>query len=147
MPRIAELTPKMYVAIELLENAIDAYFRAAYFAAIQLAGGAEEIFGKYIARVSPSDNAFASLKNFAVELAGPSNEKERLVLGKAIGDRMTYARNRTKHINQTGDDDILFDPDLEAKDLLDRAVTDYYHLMNYFSLPESDLLRRFNSLK
>ena len=147
MPRITELTPKMRVAIELLENAIDAYFRAAYFAAIQLAGGAEEIFGKYIGRVSSADNAFASLKNFAVELAGPSDENERAALGKAIRDRMTYARNRTKHINETGDDDILFNPNFEAKDLLDRAVSDYYHLMNYFSLPESDLLRRFNSLK
>lgn len=136
----------MHVAIELLDNAIDAYFHAAYFAAIHLAGGAEEILGRYVIRSGAGQNAFKSLKNFAVELAAPVDESEKAALDKAISDRMTNARNRTKHINEKGDDDILFDPQLEAKDLLDRAVTDYYHLMNYFSLPESESLRRFNKL-
>jgi len=60
---------------------------------------------------------------------------------------MTYARNRTKHINQAGDDDVKFDPQCEAKDLLSRAVTDYYHLMNYVSFEESTVLCRFKDLQ
>ena len=56
---------------------------------------------------------------------------------------MTYARNRIKHIDPVGDDDVKFDAQLQAKEMLDRAVTDYYHLMNYMPFEESIALRRF----
>lgn len=143
----ARLTPKMKVAKELLDNALEAYFREEFFAAIHLAGGAEEILGTYVIRITGTDNAFKSLQNAAVRISALLDSEGEASTHKAIRDLMTYARNRTKHIDPVGDDDIQFDPQLQAKDLLDRAVTDYYHLMNYLPFDESAVLRRFNELR
>jgi hypothetical protein len=145
--RVSGITPKMQVAKELLDKALESYFDGAYFAAIHLAGGAEEILGRYVTRITGTDNAFKSLQNFAVSISEPQDQDEHDLTHKAIERLMTYARNRTKHINQAGDDDVKFDPQCEAKDLLNRAVTDYYHLMNYVPFEESAVLRRFNELR
>lgn len=130
-----------------MERGLQMYFDEAYFAAIHLAGGAEEILGTYVTRLTGTDNAFKSLQGAAVRLSELFDEDGERSSPKAIRELMTYARNRTKHIDATGDDDVKFDPKLQAKDLLDRAVTDYYHLMNYLPLQESDLFRRFNELR
>lgn len=45
---MADLTPKMFVAVELLDHGVQMYFDKAYFAAIHLAGAAEELFGRYL---------------------------------------------------------------------------------------------------
>lgn len=45
---MADLTPKMLVAVELLDRGVQMYFDKAYFAAIHLAGAAEELFGRYL---------------------------------------------------------------------------------------------------
>ncbi len=144
---MTDLTPKMLVAAELLERGLQAYFDQAYFAAIHLAGAAEEILGTYVTRITGTENAFKSLQNAAVSLSRLLNKDYEASTPKAIRELMTYARNRTKHIDLAGDDDIHFDPKMQAKDLLDRAVTDYYHLMNYLPLPETETLRRFNELR
>ena len=141
------MTPKMQVAKELLDRALETYFDGAYFAAIHLAGGAEEILGTYVTRITGTDNAFKSLQNAAVRFSARLDKDGEASTNKAIRELMTYARNRTKHIDPVGDDDIKFDPALQAKDLLDRAVTDYYHLMNYLPFEESAVLRRFNELR
>jgi hypothetical protein len=39
---------------------------------------------------------------------------------------------------------INFDPAEEAWELLDRAVSDYYHLLHYLPLVEFPLVARFN---
>lgn len=68
---VSGMTPKIQVAKELLDKALESYFDGAYFAAIHLAGGAEEILGQYVTRISGSDNAFKSLQNFAVCISEP----------------------------------------------------------------------------
>jgi hypothetical protein len=141
-----KLTPKMLVAAELLDRGLQMYFDQAYFAAIHLAGGAEEILGTYVTRTG-GDNAFKSLQNAAVRISALRDDATGASKPKDIRDIMTYARNRTKHIDPVGDDEVLFDPRVQAKDLLDRAVTDYYHLMNYLPLEETELVRRFNELR
>jgi hypothetical protein len=133
----------MQVASELLDRALRLYYEGdSYFASLHLAGGAEEILGMYLTR-SGAENAFKSLQMAAVSFSGlddggPCKPGE-------IGRIMVHARNRTKHLNEEGDDEINFDPKIEAKDMLDRAVSDYYHLMNYVPLVETELLRRFNA--
>ena len=63
---------------------------------------------------------------------------------KGIALAMNYARNRTKHLHAEDDDEILFDPKREARDLLRRALTNYYDLMSQLPLEESEFMRRFN---
>lgn len=147
MPDTPALTPKMLVAKELLHKALEAYFDDAYFAAIHMAGAAEEILGTYVNRLSGLDNAFTSLQNLAVGLSGTSTQHEEVQARKEIYALMVRARNRTKHIHAVGDDEIHFDAKSEAKDILERAVTDYYHLMNYVALEDSAMLRRFDKIR
>ena len=63
------LTPKMLMTKELLDKALETYFDGAYFAAIHLAGGAEEILGTYVTLITGTDNAFKSLRNAAVRIS------------------------------------------------------------------------------
>lgn len=146
----SNLTPKMLVAMELLGKALESYFDGANFAAIHLAGAAEEILGTYVTRIGKetgAENAFTSMRNLAAYLSEPVNGQEEKAAQKEISVLMNSPRNRTKHLNGEGDDDILFDPRTEAKDLLNRAVSDYNHLMNYLPLPDTELLRRFIELQ
>lgn len=139
-----ELTDKLRVAIQLLDRALIMYYRGdSYFAALHLAGGAEEILGVYVEREG-DESSFKSLQAAAVRIS--------LLLDKGVDATandikqvMNYARNRTKHINAIGDDDVHFDPKTEAFDILGRAISNYYTLMRSFNLPETELIRAFNS--
>ncbi|MFC0133156.1 hypothetical protein CR105_06315 [Massilia eurypsychrophila] len=136
------LTPKILVAKELLERALRLYYEGdSYFASLHLAGGAEQILGTYVTRAG-AENAFKSLQMAAVcfsalDDGGPCKSGEIKAL-------MVHARNRIKHLDEEDDDEINFDPREEAKNLLRRAVSNYHHLMNYYPLGETPLLRRFN---
>jgi hypothetical protein len=137
-------TDKLLVALELLERALSMYYTGdSYFAALHLAGGAEEIFRGYVKR-SGGEASFESIREGAVRISqflgdrAGSNPKD-------VAKIMNYARNRTKHIDDNGDDDVRFDPPTEAFDMLSRAVSDYYTLMEHFELEETQLISRFNS--
>lgn len=139
------VTAKMRVASELLEEALRLYFDGkSYFAALHLAGGAEEILGTYVTRTG-EQNAFKSLHAAAVRLSAALNPDGKPSDRHEMQGLMNYARNRTKHLNELGDDEIHFDPRIQAKDMLDRAVTNYYTLMAYVPLEEFELLRRFSA--
>ena len=114
-----------------------------YFAAINLAGGAEEILGVYVSRTG-EDSSSKSLQQGAVRISKLLDDGAASS-PKDINFVMNYARNRTKHQNDVGDDEVHFDPKVEALDLLDRAVSNYYTLMRHHNLPLTDLIERFNS--
>lgn len=78
------LTPKMRVAKELMDKALEAYYDQAYFAAIHLAGGAEEILGVYVTRVTGTDNAFKSLQTAAVRFSALLDKDGEASSHKAI---------------------------------------------------------------
>jgi hypothetical protein len=141
---MSEPTPKLRVAIELLDRALRMYYEGdSYFAALHLAGAADEILGVYVERKG-DDSSFNSLQAGAVKISqilDPGAESKP----KDIKSLMNYARNRTKHIDKAGDDDVHFDPKTEAFDTLSRAVSNYYMLMRYFNLQETEHVRRFNS--
>jgi hypothetical protein len=136
-------TPKIEIASQLLDSALRHFFSEPpeYFAAICLAGAAEEILGKHV-ESKGGESSFNSMKNGAVLISQflegePTTEK-------AIHNLMNKAKNSTKHMNGSADSTIDFEPKAEAKDLLDRAVTNYYQLMGHYELKETDLLTRFN---
>ncbi|WMW79539.1 hypothetical protein RF679_12875 [Undibacterium cyanobacteriorum] len=139
-------TEKLLVAAELLDRALRlCYGGDSFFSALHLAGAAEEIFGAYVTRKG-GKSAFKNLQTGAIELSQHFNDGSDST-PKDIADLLNSAKNRTKHlhVDANDDDNIYFEPKRQAHDLLDRAVSNYYCLMAHFELPETELVRRFNS--
>lgn len=135
---------KINIAAELLDRALDLYFRGdSYFSSLHLAGAAEEILGNYVTRLG-GEPSFENTRSVAVAIADRSNDGAETITRRKMADTMNLPKNRTKHMNASGDDCVSFDPKEAAKDLLDRAVSDYYQLMSYVSLEETALVKRFN---
>ena len=133
---------KLTVACELLEQALRLYYENSYFATIHLAGAAEELLGAHLAAIGKS-SSFDNFRTAGVELVNSFREGPPITR-KDMEGLLNHAKNRTKHMDSTGDSVITFDPAEEARELLDRAVSDYYHLMQYCSLTETPLIARFN---
>ena len=137
-------TPKLEIARELLDRALRLYYEGGSdFAALHLAGAAEELLGRHVEKLG-GESSFASLQQGAVRLSKYINPDKTESEPKAIANVMNHAKNATKHMNKTDDDHVSFDPRAEAHDRLDRAVSDYYQAMAEYELPETELIRRFN---
>lgn len=136
-------TEKLVVAGELLNRALRMYYEGdSYFAALHLAGGAEEVLGVYVERHG-GKSSFRSLQHGAVRISKILNggiESKH----KAIARIMNHAKNSTKHMEVEDDDYVHFEATMAAKELLERAVSNYYFLMSFHELPETDLISRFN---
>lgn len=143
-------TEKLVIATELLDRALQMYYKGdSYFASLHLAGAAEEILAVYVEKHGGT-SSFKNMKNICVVLSKTKIVKDLIDNGveptdKDIGKIMNKAKNNTKHMNDTGDDFVYFDAQAEAKDLLERAVSNYYYLMDFLELEETNLLRRFNT--
>ncbi len=136
-------TEKIQIASELLDRGLYMYYEGkSYFAALHLAGGAEEILGAYV-ELSGGESAFKNFQRTTVILSKLFNEQE-VTTPKMISELMNHAKNRTKHMNSKDDEYVYFDPKVEAHILLDRAVSNYYTLMSLYDIPETDLISRFN---
>jgi len=142
-----ETTEKLLVAVELLDRALCMYYEgSSYFAALHLAGGAEEILGAYVERREEGASSLKSLVSGAVEFSellngGVASKHQN------IRDVINHPKNQTKHMDKGKSEHVTFDPKMEARNLLGRAVSNYYTLMrdnNRYNLPETELLSRFN---
>lgn len=56
---------------------------------------------------------------------------------------MNHAKNATKHMSPENDHVVMFDARSEARELLDRAVSNYFRSMVDYDLEETELIRRF----
>jgi hypothetical protein len=132
---------RLVIACELLEEALRFYYGGtAHYACLHLAGAAEDIFGAYVEKHG-GESAFKNHRRAGARLSAYFNEGGTPSSEKDIGDVINFAKNRTKH----GHGLVEFDPKSEARHLLDRALTNYYQLMQVYPLPETDLVRRFNN--
>lgn len=112
------------IALEQLESALRLYSEEkAYFAAITLAGAAEEILGK-LAKHQGKENSIESLKKAACmiheHLYGEKLEPS------VIANRANYARNKLKHVNPGVEPIVTLDAEEEAKDMINRAIDNYW---------------------
>ena len=133
---------KIDIALELLESALYHYYESdSYFSAIHCAGAAEEILGKYV-EIYGGQSAFEkdhySIRRTSKALTGQEPSK------KHISKTMNYAKNTTKHMDGVFDNKVLGNPKVSAKNLLDRAIENYYFLMPYIELPETINIKRFH---
>jgi len=115
------------LALAQLETALQLYFENDDRGSIiTLAGAADEVFGKYLERAG-RESSFKSLVVAVTEIRarmfGEPLEPEEV---KAIADRANSARNSLKHIGET--DIVKFDLETEARDMLYRAIDNYWLL-------------------
>lgn len=137
-------TTQLKIAIELLDQAIRLYYDGGVdFAALHLAGAAEELLGRQLERIGQT-TAFTSLRDAAVQISanlddeGPATQKQ-------VADAMNYAKNHTKHGLDGASPSATFDARAEAEDMIDRALTNFYALANRVPLSETERIRRFNA--
>ncbi len=141
-------TSKLDIATELLDCALRFYYEGdCYFAALHLAGAAEEVLAGHIKNKDKTlVPALDSMKLALSDFLGLENGHPKKLTEKRASDILSYAKNSTKHWQGKGDGYVDFDPEAEAKELLDFAITNYYQLMSsYTSLKETELIRRFNA--
>jgi len=129
-------TPKYEVAVELLDWAITAFLSGTgLYAAIHLAGAAEEVFAVYLKapehKLTPAIDSIASL---FLHISLPKDELERAQLEKWVKDRMNEPLNSVKHKRGHGDRTVSFDAEEEATDTIDRAISNYTQLLGKLPL-------------
>jgi hypothetical protein len=119
------MTQKQKVALELLDCALQMYFEKSYFAAIHLAGAAEELFGKYLAMSKEAVPAADAIYEHVAQRFGYTLDTAPRALKTAVYQRIFHSRNRTKHLDPEGDHDITFDPRREAEVGIHRAMSNF----------------------
>lgn len=114
------------LALGQLETALRLYFEGTdYASVVTLAGAADEIFGKLLA-ASGKDSSLATLQR-AVAAIHLKLYGEAMAPGH-VADRANKARNSLKHWD-VGDPMIVkFDLPQEARDMLNRAIDNYWVL-------------------
>lgn len=121
---------KFLVAEEMLNWALKAYRSGSgYFAALHLAGAAEEVFAVYLR--SPGNNltpASDSFTELVLHVSEPKNKKEAKQIEESTIARMNAARNAVKHKRGHGDDVVTFDAEDEAVAAIRRAINNYVQL-------------------
>jgi len=114
------------LALAQLETALRLYFEGSDHASVvTLAGVADEIFGKLLA-ASGRENSLQSL--VAAVTAIQQKLFGEVFDPKHIADRANAARNSFKHWD-VGDTEIVkFNIEVEARDMLNRAIDNYWTL-------------------
>lgn len=134
---------KVQVARELLDRALQMYFEKAYFAAIHLAGAAEELFGAYLLLLTDEKPAAVSFHDEAAQALGFEVGEVPKSVSVTLYRLIHNARNRTKHLNSDGDHEITFDDVLEAETVLRRALLNFYALAAEVGLKPTRRMYRF----
>jgi hypothetical protein len=128
---------KRTIAERQLETALRLFMEGGdMFSALTLAGAAEEILGKELeaAGVPTALNLVqAGTQAMARALHGEA-PSEKVVT--AIANR---ARNAVKHMAADGPRTVFMDPREEAREMLDRAITNYFRV----TADETELMGRF----
>ena len=119
------------MALAQLDRAIALYFENAdFYSVITLAGAADEIFGQ-ILKAKGREPHLESIKTAVVEIS-------RLGFGRVIepskvAERANFARNALKHWSEGQPLIVDFDAAEEAKDMLERAISNYWALESRLS--------------
>lgn len=119
------------LALKQLETALRIFFEGDDFASvITLAGAADEIFGKLLA-ASGRENSLEVLKKAVAEIHQKMyGEPIRL---SEIADRANRAKNSLKHWDKEQPQIVKMDIAQEAKDMLFRAIDNYWALKEYLT--------------
>ena len=114
------------LALRQLETALRLFFEGSDHASVvTLAGAADEIFGQLLAatgREHSLASLIAAVTAIQKKLFGESLEP------KQIADRANAARNSFKHWKPGDPEIVKFNLEAEARDMLNRAIDNYWTL-------------------
>jgi len=119
------------MALTQLETALRLYFeRQDYYSVVTLAGAADEIFGKLLT----AKGLDCSIETIKKSVAAIHTHLTGSVLGSSeIVERANHARNALKHWSPGDPLIVTFDSLEEAKDMLNRAIDNYWALEKQLS--------------
>lgn len=118
------------IALAQLETALRLYFeRSDLFSVTALAGNAAEIFGKLL-KARGVDSSLEVLKRAVSEMHFHLfNEK---LSEQCVAERANRAKNQIKH-GEGAAPTVTFDAEEEAKDMLNRAIDNYWILEKWLT--------------
>lgn len=123
------------MAVRQLETALRLYFEGQDdYSVITLAGAADTILGQVLKSIG-KEPRLESIKTATVQIARVMCKEE--LSAKWVAERANLARNALKHWDPDQPAVVEFDAREEATDMLDRAVTNYWTLMNQLT-PEME---------
>ncbi len=125
------------IALEQLETALRLFKETEeYISVITLAGAADEILGK-ACREQGIKSALEEMQHSFYLLRairfGDSATQEKKKSDKWLADRANHVRNKAKHINPIVEPSLVIDAKQEAKDLISRALDNWWALGNPYS--------------
>lgn len=118
---------KLDMAVQQLEDALKSYFAGRYHSAIVLAGAAEQLLAGYVLkhRLEPSwsqmRRTVTKITN-GLQLQGTG--RTGTTTEKDIGELLNRAYNHSKHAG-TKDHTVRMDPRFEARELIDRCISNF----------------------
>jgi hypothetical protein len=114
------------MALNQLETALYLYFeRRDYYSAITLSGAADEIFGQLL-KSQGQEPRLESIKRSVSAIF--QRLRGRPLDPARVAERANFARNALKHWNEGQPLQVDFDAVEEAKDMLERAISNYWAL-------------------
>ena len=134
--------PKICVASELLERALELYLRKdSYFAALHLAGAAEEVLAVYARAAEKTHGTrvvpmFDAMKSLVALIDGSAEKSEMARRELAAGNRMNDPKNSVKHMHGTTDNGFTYDVVTESTDMIEMAISNYLQLQPLLKFPE-----------
>ena len=121
---------RKHMALSQLETALRLYLERDYYAAITLSGAADEVFGQLL-KAQGKEPEIESIKRSVAaifeHLRGRSLDPQR------VAERANHARNALKHWNNGQPLAVEFDALEEARDMIDRAISNYWALESKLS--------------
>ncbi len=136
---------KLQIAIEQLEDALEAYFAERFHSAIVLAGASEQLLAGYVLKHGETPS-WVQTRGAVTRIANALRDDadKELTTEKQIGNFLNRAYNNSKHAG-TSDHSVVMDPQYEAKAVIDRAITnlDVLEARGVEGLREVPLAERF----
>jgi hypothetical protein len=118
----AARTDKLKIADEMLNSAIALFFDYQYFAALNLAGVAQELFGTHVS-LSGSINQLDEIIDFSSALAAKQGSPH--TSRKKWREIALHPKNRIKHLDSLSDRHIEIDAQDEARLMIEDALSEH----------------------
>jgi hypothetical protein len=118
------------MALAQLETALRLYFEHDYYSAITLSGAADEVFGQLL-KIQGKEPSIESIKRSVAAIY--ERLRGRPLDPARVAERANHARNALKHWSEPQPLVVEFDALEEARDMLDRAISNYWALESKLS--------------
>jgi hypothetical protein len=128
---------KLHIADEMLDSAIEEFLdNRRFFAALNMAGVAQELYGKAI-RIENGQDTITKIANESFEIYKKNRSSDSTL--KEFKEISSHAKNGIKHFDTANDQHIEIDPNKEARLMIAVALNDKAQLER----PESNWDKRF----